>query len=194
MRHEEKLRSSDRVRPLFFETFWGNSAIGGASRCFQVAVLLLVPAGFVASRLYVSADSCVSDIKIVFATILALLVAHWVYFWMIDRPKVLFAFQRLLDSNRFEIRKVGHRYEFWREGHRDSSLTSTTLLSIAALYSGLIVFWCFGNFMLQRTCDGSLLGHPSVPVVLASTSLLLVILHEMLLWTCATRAVWAAQR
>lgn len=175
---------------IFTEAFWRNGKVPWFSRCLLLAMLLLAPAGYLAGKHYVVLGDCVARSKTVYAVGLGLLVAYSIYFWVVDRPAVLRGYRGLLASYQFEIRKVGWKYELWADGEYRGYNSLGLQSRYTAIYLVILIFWCFWSSILQRACDGRLIGSPSVAIVMLGTFLALVVLHIFLLWIYATRAVW----
>lgn len=172
------------------EAFWRNGEVASLSRCLLLATFILVPAGYLAGKHYVPLGDCVVRSKTVYAVGLGLLLVYSIYFWVMDRPAVLRGYRSLLAAKQFQIRKVGWKYELWQDEHPHGYNSLGRQVLFTAVYLVVLVFWCFWSSVLQRACDGRLIGSPSVALVMLGTFFLLVLLHNFLLWTYATQAVW----
>jgi hypothetical protein len=179
---------------IFGDTFWGNPEITLASRLFQVGILILIPAGYFVGEYLVRRESCASDSKLLYAAWIAVLAAHSAYFCLFDRPKVLRAFAQMLVSKKIEIRRNRTSYGIWSDDVQHGALSVVTLALLTLVYVIVIVFWCFWDSILERTCAGQLRGNPGVALVTLGTSFALVVMHEFLLWAYGTMAVWKVKK
>jgi hypothetical protein len=179
---------------IFTEAFWRNDEVTRFSRGLLLAMLLLAPAGYLAGKYYVPLGDCVARSKTVYIVGLGLLVAYSIYFWVVDRPAVLNAYRDLLRSGHFRIQKVGWKYELWQGEHYHGYNSLGRQLRFTAIYLLVLIFWCFWTSILQRACDGRLMGSPSVAIVMLGTVFMLAIVHLFLLWIYATQTVWRGSR
>lgn len=175
---------------MFFETFWRNPEIGRLSRLFLVFVLALIPGAYLMGRYYVAPESCVADLRKIFGIEVAILVVHSVFFWLVDRPKVLKAFSRLVDSDLVKIRKVGIRYELLMNGGYQGHLSYLSLFSFGIFLLALLVLGSWWDQPLRSICQRRLIGSLPVSVVALGVSFIIVTVSQMLLWACSTIPVW----
>lgn len=175
---------------MFVQTFWRNPEISRLSRLFLVFVLTLIPGAGFAAAYYVAPISCVADLRSIFGLEIAVLIAHSVYFWMADRPKVLHSFSRLMNSGRLEIRKKGFGHELWMDGRYVGRFVLAPLIALSIVLVAIVVSGSWFDQPLLLTCQRRLIGSPPIPVIATGVSFIIIILFELLLWVLSTPPVW----
>jgi hypothetical protein len=169
---------SGRWRGIAAEVVW--KEIPPASRILLVLMIGLIPVGYVAGAYYVTPQDCVSETQQVYAALLAILIGHSAYVWIVDRPKIGRAVYAAIASKRLNIRRIGWSYEIEQETQNVRfGVVSLAFVTIGAL---MLLAWCFWDPIVAKACAGQLRGSPSIELVMLGTTFLLVVMHQVLFW------------
>lgn len=170
--------------------FWKNPDVTTFSRVLLVALLGLVPAGYLLAEFYVRAESCVSDTRVAYLLIVGLLFAHAFYFWSVDRPKVLAYFSRMLAEGTLEIKRRLLYHDVYAGAEYRGTFSIVHLPVIIIFYLLILLMWCLHGTVQGIVCGAKDDAGQTFAMLMAGTAFVLVLMHETLLWTIATMSAW----